>query len=116
MTDRPASIRAIFLLTCFKIVLAWSFFAVAMSGVALPVDAAPIGYTATAYVVLAIPTFFFIHQRNALGVRACIVLAILASIPVGAVIAMVIDVIALSLTFREPAKQFFARSIPAGAR
>lgn len=112
MTDKPItvppkSIRAIFLLTCFKILLAAGFFVVAMSVEVLPLPPQVIGYTAAAYLVLAIPMFVLIHRHNALGVRIFIVLAILASLPARAVIGIGIDVIALILTFRSSSKRFF---------
>ncbi len=110
MKDRPKSIRAVFLLTCLKILIAWTFFAVAASGVVLPVDATKIAYTASAYVAIAIPTFVFIHRRSAIAVRVCIALAIAVSLPTGAVIAILLDLIALGLTFRPPARRFFAVS------
>lgn len=110
MNERPKSIKAVFLLTTFKVLLAWAFFAVASLGGGAPIDPSIILYTATAYVVLAIPTFVFIHRRNAVGVRVCIALAIVASLPARAVIGIVIDVVALVLTLRPPARGFFAAS------
>lgn len=108
MRERPKSIRGIFLLTCFKILLAGGFFVFAVSAEAPLVPPALIAYTAAAYLILAIPMFILIHRRNALGVRVAIVLAIVASIPVRAFIGIAIDVVALLLTFRTSAKQFFA--------
>lgn len=111
MSERPKSIRAVFLLTMFKIVLAWTFFAVFTIRGSGPVSTDIILYTASAYVALAIPTFVFIHRRNAIGVRVCIGLAIIASLPARAGIAIVIDVISMVLTFRRPAKDFFASAV-----
>lgn len=108
MTDRPKSIKAVFLLTVFKVLLAWTFFAVFTLRGPGPVSTDLILYTAMAYVVLAIPTFVFIHRRNAAGVRVCLALAIVASLPARAAIAIVIDVVALVLTFRAPSKRFFS--------
>ncbi|MCP5071257.1 MAG: hypothetical protein GY946_32250 [bacterium] len=104
---RPKAIKAVFLLTMFKIVLAWTFYAVFSMLGSGPVDPSIILYTASAYVVLAVPTFVFIHRRNALGVRICIGLAIVASLPARAGIGILIDVIAMVLTFRKPSKAFF---------
>ena len=109
MSERPKSIRAIFLLTCFKILLAWTFFGVASVRENPLIEPKLIMYTAISYVALAVPTFVFIHKRNAIGVRVCIGLALLASAPVRAYLAIVLDLIALALSFREPAKRFFAQ-------
>lgn len=109
MSARPKSVRAVFLLTMFKLLLSWGFFAVFSFRGGGPVDTSTLGYTAVAYVALAIPTFVFIHRRNAVGVRVCIALAIVASIPARAVIAIFVDVVAMALTFRGSAKRFFAQ-------
>lgn len=109
MSGPPKTIRGVFLLTMFKILLAWGFFAVFSLRGGGPVDTNIILYTASAYVVLAIPTFILIHRHNAMGVRICIGLALLASIPARAGIAIVLDLVALGLTFTKPSKSFFAR-------
>ncbi len=111
MTERPKAMKAVFLLTMFKILLAWGFFAVFSLFDVGPVNPDIIMYTATAYVALAIPTFVFIHRRNAVGVRVCIALAILASIPARAGIAIAIDVVALILTLRKTSKRFFTAAM-----
>ena len=108
MSARPKSVKAIFLITMFKIALSWTFFAVFQFKGIDPAKAQLVMYTALAYMALAVPTFIFIHQRNATGVRICISLAILSSIPARAAIGIVIDVIALGLSFGMPAKSFFA--------
>jgi len=113
MSDRPKSIKAVFLLTVFKVLLAWTFFVVASFVPQVPVNADLIAYTASAYMALAIPTFVFIHRRNVVGVRICIALAIVASLPARAGIAIVIDVVAMVLTLRRPAKRFFAGPLTA---
>ena len=66
-----------------------------------------IGVTASAYVLLAIPTFVSIHRYSARGTRLFLVLAILASLPLRAVVGIVLDVIALGLTFAPSARAFF---------
>ena len=77
---KPSSIRAIFLLTVFKILLSWGFFLVfSLRGTDAQMTQL-IMYTAGAYVALAIPTFVFIHRRNVLGLRACLVLSVLCAI------------------------------------
>ncbi len=107
---RPKSIKAIFLLTVFKCLLAWVFFAVARSVDVPPAPPHLIMITALGYTALALPTIVFIHRRNAWGVRACIVLALVVSVPVRGYVAIVIDIIALGLTFGAAAKRFFAQS------
>jgi len=108
MSARPNSVKAVFLLTMFKLILAWTFFAVFKLGGKDPVLGALIMKTAIAYVALAIPMFVLIHKHNANGVRFFLVLSIAASIPAKAIIGIVIDVVALGLTFGRPARAFFA--------
>ena len=88
-----------------KIILSFVFFGV-FSFLEKPM-AHVILWTAAGYIALAIPTFVFIHQRNVIGVRICIVLAIVVSLPLKAVLGIVLDVVALSLTFRSAAQAFF---------
>lgn len=107
MFKPPKSIRAVFLLTCFKVLLAWTMFGVISKIGSDRIDPNLIMYTAAAYTVLAIATFVLIHKHSAIGVRVCIGLAILASIPASAFIGIVLDVAALALTFTKPAKAFF---------
>ncbi|MCP4448998.1 MAG: hypothetical protein GY811_27240 [Myxococcales bacterium] len=104
MSDRPKQIKGIFLITVFKIVLTWTFFAVFT---AKGRDTGIIVYTAAAYMVLAVPTLVFIHKRNALGTRVCIILALLASLPAKAFLGIVLDLVALALSFTGPAKRFW---------
>lgn len=111
--QRPTSVKSIFLLTMFKIVLAWVLYGVISYKGNNPALANMILMTASAYVLLAIPTFVFIHKHNAWGVRICVGLAVVASIPVKAVIGIAIDLIAFGLTYRQAAKEFFYASAKA---
>ena len=105
--ERPASVRGVFLLTCLKILLSWGFFAVFAIRGDNPDATRTILYTALAYLALALPMFALIHKRSALGVRALLGLALLASIPARAGIGILLDLVCLGLTFRASARQYF---------
>ena len=107
MSERPKSLRGVFLLTCLKIVISSVFLAVISSKGTDSELAQMILYTTGAYVVLAIPTFIFIHKPSGVGVRAMIALAILVGIPAKAFIGIAIDIIALGLTFTKSSKAYF---------
>lgn len=105
----PKAVRAVFLLTVFKLLIATTFFVVALTTDFLPLPASAIGMTAGAYLLFAIGTFVSIHRHSALGTRAFIVLAILASLPGRAVIGIAFDLIALGVTFLPSARAFFQK-------
>lgn len=105
----PKSIRAVFLLTVFKLLVAMTFLIVALTTDVLPAPASSIGMTGAAYLVFAVPTFVSIHRHHAGATRLFIVLAILSSLPGRAVIGLALDVVALALTFLPSARVFFRR-------
>ena len=107
MSERPKTIRGVFLLTVLKMIISFTFFAVFTIKEINPEAAEVILYTSLAYVALAIPMFTLIHKNSAAGVRTFIILAIFAGIPAKAFIGVALDLVALGLTFTKPSQTYF---------
>ena len=107
--SRPGTVKAIFFLLVFKLLLAIVLFIVFTVNEISLGKAGPeiILYTFFAYLALSGLIFYFIHRRNALAVRIALVLDFLVSIPATAIAGFVISAIAFGLTFSKSAKKFW---------
>ncbi|MCP4502915.1 MAG: hypothetical protein GY822_23510 [Deltaproteobacteria bacterium] len=105
--SRPAATKAIFVLTVVKIALSFTFFTIITLKGTNPDIAQLILKTALAYVALGIPVVVFLHRHNVIGLRVCICLALLISLPARAYLGIVLDVIAFGLTFRNDVTSYF---------
>lgn len=108
-TTKPKTVRAIFILNAFKILLSLGFFLVfsytdvSISGL----DPTFILYTSLGYTLMFIAMVLSILNKSIWGLRISIILDFLISVPVVAVIGFVISILSFYLTFRPTAKAYF---------
>ena len=112
LTKKPGSVRTIFILNAIKILLSLGFYCVfAFTEFGIEgVDPNKILITTGVYALLFGTMVYFILNRNVWGVRIAIILDFAASVPLTAVIGMVIAVISFFMTFRPGAKAWFVKA------
>lgn len=110
MKPNPTAVTAILVIAGVQVVLAWSFYGV-FSFTKPESELLPgILRTATAYSVIAIPLIAAVFKRHLLLLRACLVLNVLVSLPVKAVIGIVLSLVSFGLTFRTTSRGYFANA------
>lgn len=108
--NKPITLRVIFILNAFKIILSLGFYYVftftdlAPEGLA---DPTKILYTSFAYMVLFGVMVTSILKRSFWGLRLAIILDFLVSIPVVAVVGFVISIVSFGMTFTKSVKKYF---------
>ena len=109
--SKPASVRIIFILNAVKILLSLGFYLVfTQTSVSIEgFDPNKILYTGAAYAVLFGLMVYCINARKLWGLRIAIVLDFIASIPVTAVVGMIISIASLVVSFRASAKAYFGQ-------
>jgi len=108
--DKPIFLRVIFVLSALLIVAATGFYiAIGIMGISIGgAVASTILYTLIGRIVLFGAMIYFILNRNMAGLRACIGLNFLISIPGKAIIGFVVAAICMALTFTPSVKRYFA--------
>ena len=106
---KPGTLRAIFILNAFKVLLSLGFYGVfAFTEFGIEgVDPTHILYTAAAYATLFVGVIIAIQKRTLWGLRICLILDFIVPIPLVAVIGMVISVVSIGLTFTKSVKGYF---------
>lgn len=97
----PAGIKAIQILTIFKLILALGMFVVfTIKGITIgSVGPQLILYTWFGYLAMAAGIFYAIRKKHLFGLRAAILLDFIISIPATAVVGFAISAVSFGLTF-----------------
>ena len=109
--NMPGTVKAVLIMTGFKIVLAFTFFTVFSvtdlgSGLGDPMK---ILFTALGYVAMCIPIYLFTRKRNLVALRISLLIDLLISLPVVAVVGVVISAVGLGLSFGKKFKGYFGK-------
>ncbi len=105
--EKPASMRIIFILNAFKVLLAFGFYFVfQINDINIGIGPELILYTALGYVITFAAIVASILKRNLWGLRISIIIDFLISIPITAVIGLVISLISFFITFRKTATTY----------
>lgn len=107
---KPILLRAIFIMNGLLMFLPF-FFYYAITSKILDVggelDPMWMIYTGIAYIALFATLVFCILKRNIMGVRAVLIITLLASLPASAYIGIVVSLISLALSFTAQVKAYF---------
>lgn len=107
--NKPASVRIIFILNAFKILLAFAlYFVFTTRDISIGgADPSIILYTAFGYIILFGAMVYSILNRKVWGLRASIILDFLVSIPATAIAGFLISIISFIVSYRKSAKAYF---------